>query len=91
METLFYESKIRVNGKKLLKKSSQVSVGDEIDVIKGISHMNPDHLIVQRIEVLSAKPKEESDGLLVKLRRNKSLVIENYEESPYNSRTEDMS
>lgn len=83
VETLFYESKIRVNGEKLMKKSSPVAVGDEIDVIKGVSQMNPEHLVVQRVEVLSAVPKEDSDGLSVQLRRQKSLIIENYETSPY--------
>lgn len=66
-----------------MKKSSQVEVGDEIDVIKRVSHMNPDHIVVQRIEVLSAEPKEDAEGLLVRLRRNKSLTIDNYEESTY--------
>lgn len=35
VETLFYESKIRLNGQKVLKKSETVSIGDEIDVVKG--------------------------------------------------------
>lgn len=83
VETLFYESKIRVNGNKVPKKSAQVEVGDEIDVIKGVSQMNPDHLIVQRVEVLSARPKEDADGFTVRLQRIKSLTIDNYEESPY--------
>uniref|UniRef100_A0A1Q3FY42 Mitochondrial transcription rescue factor 1 C-terminal domain-containing protein n=1 Tax=Culex tarsalis TaxID=7177 RepID=A0A1Q3FY42_CULTA len=77
VETLFYESKIRVNGKKLLKKSAQLDVGDEVDVVKGPSPTNPDHLIVSRVEILAANPKSESIG--VSLRRHKSLIIENYE------------
>lgn len=86
---MFYESKIRVNGKKLLKKSNQVEVGDEIDVIKGVSHLNPDHLMIQRVEVLSAQPKEDAEGLIVRLRRFKSIVVENYEESPYKGGADD--
>lgn len=66
-------------------------MGDEIDVIKGTSHMNPDHLIIQRVEVLSATPKEEGEGLIVRLRRFKSLIIENYEESPYKAGSEEAS
>ncbi|KXJ76501.1 hypothetical protein RP20_CCG009571 [Aedes albopictus] len=77
VETLFYESKIRVNGKKLLKKSAHLDVGDEIDVVRGISPTNPDHLLVSRVEILSANPKSETIG--VTLRRQKTLVIEDYE------------
>lgn len=39
--------------------------------------MNPEHIIVGRVEILSAVPK--NDNILVTLRRTKSLVIENYE------------
>lgn len=76
METKFYENKIRVNGTKVSKKSAQLEVGDEVDVIKGTSPQNTDHLIVGRIEVVSATPKEEN--ISVVLRRFKSLIIENY-------------
>lgn len=39
--------------------------------------MNPEHLIVARVEILSAVPK--NDTILIALRRTKSIVIENYE------------
>ncbi|XP_001660939.2 uncharacterized protein C6orf203 [Aedes aegypti] len=77
VEALFYESKIRVNGKKLLKKSAHLDVGDEIDVVRGVSPTNPDHLIVSRVEILAANPKSETIG--VSLRRQKTLIIEDYE------------
>lgn len=77
VEALFYESKIRVNGKKLLKKSVHLDVGDEIDVVRGVSPTNPDHLIVSRVEIVAANPKTES--ISVSLRRQKSLIIEDYE------------
>lgn len=77
VETSFYESKIRVNGKKIFKKSQQLFIGDEVDVIKGPSSLNPEHLVVARVEILSAVPKNET--ILIALRRTKSLVIENYE------------
>ncbi|XP_055587012.1 mitochondrial transcription rescue factor 1 [Uranotaenia lowii] len=77
IETMFYESKIRVNGKKLLKKSALVDVGDEIDIIRGISPSNADHLIVSRVEILAVNPRTES--ISVSMRRHKSLIIENYE------------
>ncbi|XP_063243690.1 mitochondrial transcription rescue factor 1 isoform X1 [Bacillus rossius redtenbacheri] len=110
VEALFYESSIRVNGEKLLKKSYQTSgnpahstrgdpgskqnfsasgkrgerssnlcqVGDEVDVVRGPSPDNPAFLVVSRAEVLSATGK--GDKLAVKLRRYKSLVIDNYSE-----------
>lgn len=76
MELLFYDSKIRVNGEKITKKSLKLDIGDEIDVIKGPDHMNPNNLVVGRVEIIDAKPKEESISVI--LRRNKSLTIENY-------------
>ncbi|XP_069699877.1 mitochondrial transcription rescue factor 1 isoform X2 [Periplaneta americana] len=76
VENLFYESRIRVNGRKILKKSAQVHIGDEVDVIRGVSPMNPKFLLVSRLEILSMKGEEEN--INVKLRRFKSLTIENY-------------
>ncbi|XP_039492905.1 mitochondrial transcription rescue factor 1 [Drosophila santomea] len=76
VELNFYESKIRVNGKKLPKKSAQLEVGDDIDVIRGFSQSNPSHLVVARVSILSASEREE--GLSVLLRRYKSLLVENY-------------
>ncbi|XP_034664129.1 mitochondrial transcription rescue factor 1 [Drosophila subobscura] len=76
VELNFYESKIRVNGKKLQKKSVQLNIGDEIDVIRGFSQANPSHLVISRVAILSASEREE--GLSVHLRRYKSLLIDNY-------------
>uniref|UniRef100_A0A182M5G1 Mitochondrial transcription rescue factor 1 C-terminal domain-containing protein n=1 Tax=Anopheles culicifacies TaxID=139723 RepID=A0A182M5G1_9DIPT len=78
VETLFYDSKIRVNGKRLMKKSAQLEVEDEIDVVRGPSPSNPDHLIVSRVEIVSVTPRTEN--LSVTLRRHKSLIIENYKD-----------
>ena len=58
--------------------SLQLHVGDEVDVIRGLSPMNPEFLLVSRIEILSVKPEE--DNVAVKIRRFKSLTIENYSE-----------
>lgn len=80
VEAIFYDSRIRVNGKKLMKKSASLQIGDEVDIVKGPSHLNPNHLIISRIEILSAVPKEEN--LQVTLRRFKTLTIESYEKNP---------
>ncbi|XP_011560292.3 mitochondrial transcription rescue factor 1 [Plutella xylostella] len=85
IETVFYESKIRVNGKKIMKKSHGIKQGDEIDVIKSVSAKNPDHLNVSRVEIINVTAKEES--ILITARRFKSLLIENYEEDPYKAST----
>ncbi|XP_068622481.1 mitochondrial transcription rescue factor 1 [Battus philenor] len=81
IEQVFYESKIRVDGKKIMKKSHGVKLGNEIDVIKSVSPHNPDHLYVSRVEVLNLVPKEEN--ISVTVRRFKNLLIENYEDDPY--------
>lgn len=77
IEVAFYESRIRVNGEKVMKKSHTIEVGDEVDLIKGPSPNNPDFLLVSRVEVLSAKL--DGDELYVKLKKYKSLLINNYE------------
>ncbi|XP_045767864.1 mitochondrial transcription rescue factor 1 [Maniola jurtina] len=87
IEKLFYESKIRVNGKKILKKSIPVRVDYEIDVIKSVSPKNPDHLYVARVEILSIAAKE--DSIAITARRFKNLLIENYETDPYKPSTAD--
>nr|CAH7767843.1 unnamed protein product [Callosobruchus chinensis] len=78
IETMFYESRVRLNGEKVLKKSVPVQEDDEIDVIKGFSVSNPEHLMVARVEVLSVKAVPKEEKISVKLRRCKNLVIENY-------------
>ncbi|XP_018323671.1 uncharacterized protein C6orf203 [Agrilus planipennis] len=78
IEELFYQSRIRVNGKKVFKKSEVVNEGDELDIIKGTDINNPKFLTVGRVEILSVTPKGE--GFYVKLRRCKTLTIENYED-----------
>ncbi|XP_072950043.1 mitochondrial transcription rescue factor 1 [Epargyreus clarus] len=83
IEKLFYESKIRVNGKKIMKKSANVRPEYEIDVIKHVSPHNPDHLYVARVEIINIVAKEESISFTV--RRFKNLLIENYDKDPYKS------
>lgn len=76
IELAFYENRLRVNEKKLTKKSSRVQIGDEIDIIRSVSDKNPNHLLISRVVVLSAVENGESLG--VTLKRFKTLVIENY-------------
>jgi len=73
----FYKGKIRLNGKKISKKSIQLNIGDEIDIIKCFNDVNPSHLLVSRVQILSAK--ESGENIAVTLRRYKGLVIQNYE------------
>ncbi|XP_050665544.1 mitochondrial transcription rescue factor 1 [Leptidea sinapis] len=87
IEQFFYESKIRLNGKKLLKKSTSIRIDDEVDLIKGFSPKNPEHILISRIEVLNIAAKEES--ISVTVRRFKNLLIENYEQDPYKKSSTD--
>ncbi|XP_078044551.1 mitochondrial transcription rescue factor 1 isoform X2 [Augochlora pura] len=81
IDKAFYNSNLRINGRKSVKKSEMLSVEDEIDLVLGRSNNNPAFLIVHRCSLLSVKPSEE--GLEVKLLRNKSLLIEDYDD-PWN-------
>lgn len=51
---------------------------NNINIIVGTATDNPDFLTVARVEIISVKPK--SEGVTVKLRRIKTLTIENYED-----------
>nr|CAH1156232.1 unnamed protein product [Phaedon cochleariae] len=76
IEVMFYESKVRLNGEKVPKKSITVQEGDEIDMIKGVNVDNPNFLTVARLEILSSVQTENK--LTVKIRRCKSLTVEDY-------------
>ncbi|XP_043286983.1 mitochondrial transcription rescue factor 1 [Venturia canescens] len=78
VEYALYDSKIRVNGEKVLKKSQQICVGDIVDVVRGPSPKNPDFLVVSRITILSASSQE--DSIRIKYTKDKSLLIENYDD-----------
>lgn len=77
VDELFYEDKLRINGKKVFKKAQSCEEGDEIDIIREVNPNNPNLLTVSRVEILTVKPK--SDGFAVSVRRNKNLLVENYE------------
>ncbi|KAI5644526.1 hypothetical protein NE865_03415 [Phthorimaea operculella] len=71
----------KVNGKKIMKKSASVRLGDEIDIVKMVSPKNPDHLYVYRVQIMNVAAKE--DAIAITARRFKNLLIENYEEDPF--------
>ena len=81
IDKAFYNSNIRVNGEKCFKKGVTVEVEDEIDLITGRSPSNPNFLIVHRCIILAATAT--SDSISVRLLRNKSLLIEDYND-PWN-------
>ncbi|KAM0735746.1 Mitochondrial transcription rescue factor 1 [Formica fusca] len=78
VEEAFYASKFRVNGNKVFKKSMEVEVGNEIDIVSHRHLDNPKFLIVNRIVILSMTPT--SNSIRMKLSRDKNLLIEDYEE-----------
>ncbi|XP_044730198.1 mitochondrial transcription rescue factor 1 [Chrysoperla carnea] len=78
VENAFYENKIRINEKKVVKKSANLRVGDEIDFIRGFSKNNSNFLIVSRLIILDAIEKDEN--VTVVMKRFKSLLIENYKD-----------
>ncbi|CAG9806979.1 unnamed protein product [Chironomus riparius] len=78
IEASFYEGKIRLNGKKLSKKSVHCNEGDVLDIIKGDSPTNSEHFVIGRLEILSV----ETDGeefIYLTVKRFKSLTVEKEE------------
>ncbi|KAK4010742.1 hypothetical protein OUZ56_019875 [Daphnia magna] len=86
IDTAFYESKIRVNGEKLFKKSKRMETGDEIDLIKGPNVINPAFLDVGRVVILKADYASDLEKVTVVLKRYRLLTIENYP-NPYKTST----
>ncbi|XP_033316983.1 mitochondrial transcription rescue factor 1 isoform X1 [Bombus bifarius] len=76
----FYNSNLRVNGKKCFKKGMMMHVGDEIDVIQRQSPTNPNFLIINRCTLQGVNANPETDSIKVKLIQNKSLLVENYKD-----------
>lgn len=74
IETAFYESKIRKNGRKVLKKSESVAVGDELDLITDSNASNPNFIVVSRLKVIAAKL--DVDIYRVRMIRDKNLLVE---------------
>lgn len=56
-----------------------MEIGDEIDLVLHRSMDNPMLLIVNRIVILSMDPA--TDGVKIKLSKDKNLLIEDYENS----------
>jgi hypothetical protein len=67
----------------------QLYLGDELDLIKGVSPRNEAFLDVSRLvlrDVHLIKPEDDEDGeggFRVKLRKLKAVTIENYPEDPW--------
>lgn len=78
-EENFYQSRLWVNGEKVLKKGTQVELGDEIDLVKGVNAKSDQYIDVIRLHVVGIKlPKDPAAKIVLKLRRYKHLTIENY-------------
>ncbi|KAI4495654.1 hypothetical protein M0802_008489 [Mischocyttarus mexicanus] len=76
VEETFYDSKIYINGKKLLKISTEVKLDDEVDVIMSRVPENVSQLIVMRLKILSISPI--SGALRIKICRDNNLLIDDY-------------
>ncbi|XP_071445076.1 mitochondrial transcription rescue factor 1 [Hetaerina americana] len=80
VETAFFQSKVRINGAIPMKKSAQLKVEDEVDLVRGTSKLNPGFLVVSRIKILSYSERE--DKYTVNAQCFRSLTIENYSDHP---------
>ncbi|XP_014662497.1 PREDICTED: uncharacterized protein C6orf203-like [Priapulus caudatus] len=78
-EDAFYGSKLRINRQRVLKKSCQVALGDEIDIVLGPRVDNENMLDVQRVLVRGiSNERTRSDRIILALRRWKKFTVENY-------------
>lgn len=80
IEEHFYKSELYVNREKPSKKSINISINDEIDIIKGINEDNKDMVDIKRIHVIDLPDKIISDRLKIKLQRWDNLTVPAYRE-----------
>ncbi|KAI1286773.1 hypothetical protein HDE_10567 [Halotydeus destructor] len=83
IEEAFYDSRIRMNGEKVSKKSENVTEGDEIDIILGRSFNNNELLDIARVIIRNVPDIANNKGRSnIEVRHFKKLIIENYPD-PY--------
>ncbi|XP_031785971.1 uncharacterized protein LOC100499182 isoform X5 [Nasonia vitripennis] len=75
IETAFYEKRIQKNGFMIIKKSENVIIGDEIDLIANKPMVNPNFLTVSRITI--ADINFQHDEYKIKIVCEKNLIVEN--------------
>ncbi|XP_035209973.1 mitochondrial transcription rescue factor 1-like [Stegodyphus dumicola] len=78
IEKEFYASKIFLNGEKVSKKATNVSIGDEIDLVKGYNPDNSQLIDVHRVIIKSVGKVTGTGNYPLKMEAYKSLPIENY-------------
>nr|KAG5702978.1 hypothetical protein BaRGS_014801 [Batillaria attramentaria] len=52
VDEIFFGSRLRVNGDKLLKKSKQLDEGDYVDLVVDRSADVEDHVLVKRVKII---------------------------------------
>ncbi|XP_076445110.1 uncharacterized protein LOC143283011 [Babylonia areolata] len=65
VDEIFYGSRLKLNGEKLLKKSKQMEEGDYVDLIVERSTGDDDRLLVKRVKVVSVSPERTSKDRMV--------------------------
>ncbi|XP_032666144.1 mitochondrial transcription rescue factor 1 [Odontomachus brunneus] len=78
IEEVFYASKIRLNEQKVFKKSKELDIGDQVDLILHRSENNSSFLVIHRIIILSMVPSD--NNIKIKISRDRNLLIENYKD-----------
>lgn len=72
LKDVFYNGNIRLNGKRLTKKTTKVSLGDTIDIILGL---HDDEVVLQRVLVLSEGEETLKGKYRYRVRCWKHLVV----------------
>uniref|UniRef100_A0A023FEP3 Putative conserved secreted protein n=1 Tax=Amblyomma cajennense TaxID=34607 RepID=A0A023FEP3_AMBCJ len=77
-----YNGSVRLNGRKVVKKSTQVSLGDDVDQVLGFTAHNPNLMEVNRVTLLATHHDRVTDKgrFQVRLRCQRRLVIEKYDD-----------
>lgn len=80
VEEAFYEGKLYINGFKPEKKSDELSLGDEVDLVKRVSRENPDEISVTRLVIVGLPDKATQQGRYkLKIEKYPNITIESHD------------
>lgn len=84
VDSMYLEDRYRLDNERIGKKSVEITEGQQLDLIAGKQRTDDKMIIVHRATILEVADKLDNKGRVhFKFRRFKPMVIENYEDYPY--------
>lgn len=72
-----------MNGERAPKKNYEVSIDDEIDIIKGFNQEQRELIDVNRVNIVKVSDLVSGGRIKIQFRKTNRLTIPNYEKDPF--------